>query len=66
MRNQHADGHTAGRSIQSAEEVFAEELPWKRWLPENERTQCTRELLGDLIAGADTGLFLPFARNLAA
>jgi PHD/YefM family antitoxin component YafN of YafNO toxin-antitoxin module len=49
-----------------AEEVFAEELPWIRWLPESERIQCTRELLGDLIAGADTGLFLPFARNLAA
>lgn len=49
-----------------AEEVFAEELPWVTWLPAHERDECVRELLDDLIAGADTGLFLPFARNLAA
>lgn len=49
-----------------AEEVFAEELPWVKWLPAHEMTACVRELLDDLIAGADTGLFLPFARNLAA
>lgn len=49
-----------------AEEVFAEELPWVKWLPAQEREQCARELLDDLIAGAATGLFLPFARNLAA
>jgi PHD/YefM family antitoxin component YafN of YafNO toxin-antitoxin module len=49
-----------------AEEVFAEELPWVTWLPAEERAECVRELLDDLIAGADTGLFLPFARNLSA
>jgi hypothetical protein len=54
----------ANRSM--AEEVFADELPWVTWLPPEERAQCTRELLDDLIAGADTGLFIPFARNLAA
>ncbi|MDH6142007.1 PHD/YefM family antitoxin component YafN of YafNO toxin-antitoxin module [Kitasatospora sp. GP30] len=49
-----------------AEEVLAEELPWLHWLSETERTSCVRELLADLVAGADTGLLLPFARNLAS
>lgn len=47
-----------------AEELLAEELPWLTWLPESERHSCLRELLADLVAGADTGLLLPFARNL--
>jgi PHD/YefM family antitoxin component YafN of YafNO toxin-antitoxin module len=47
-----------------AEEVFAEELPWLRWLPVEARSGCVSELLGHLIAGADTGLFMPFARAL--
>lgn len=49
-----------------AEEALAEELPWLHWLPENERHSCVRELLADLIAGAETGLLLPFARSLAS
>jgi PHD/YefM family antitoxin component YafN of YafNO toxin-antitoxin module len=49
-----------------AEEVFAEELPWVKWMPEQERRECVTELLDDLLAGADTCLFLPFARNLVA
>ncbi|MBF6190470.1 MULTISPECIES: hypothetical protein [Nocardia] len=49
-----------------AEEVFAEELPWLKWLPETGRTEAVSELLDQLIAGADTGLFIPFARDLAA
>lgn len=47
-----------------AEEVFAEELPWLRWLPDEARPECVCELLGELLAGADTGLFMPFARAL--
>jgi hypothetical protein len=47
-----------------AEEVFAEELPWLRWLPAESRPECVGELLGHLIAGADTCLFMPFARAL--
>jgi hypothetical protein len=46
-----------------AEEVLAEELSWLHWLPENERVECVKELLADLIAGADTGLLLPFLHN---
>ena len=49
-----------------AEEALAEELPWLHWLPESERAACVRELLGDLVAGAETGLLLPFARNVAS
>ncbi|WP_457031488.1 hypothetical protein [Kitasatospora sp. P5_F3] len=56
----------ARRAPDLAEELLAEELPWLHWLPENERGACVRELLADLVAGADTGLLLPFARNLAS
>jgi hypothetical protein len=49
-----------------AEDVFAEELPWLKWLPAEERPRAVNELLDDLLAGADTGLFLPLARNLIA
>lgn len=47
-----------------AEEVFAEELPWLTWLPAEARPECIRELLGHLLAGAETGLLLPFSRAL--
>jgi PHD/YefM family antitoxin component YafN of YafNO toxin-antitoxin module len=47
-----------------AEEVFGEELPWLTWLPPEARVECVTELLSHLLAGADTGLFLPFARAL--
>jgi hypothetical protein len=56
----------ARRHRDLAEEALAEELPWLTWLPAQERPTCVRELLADLIAGADTGLLLPFARNLAS
>ncbi|WP_406233927.1 hypothetical protein [Nocardia sp. NBC_01009] len=52
----------ANRSL--AEEVFAEELPWLTWLPANARPECVTELLNHLLAGASTGLLLPFARAL--
>ncbi|MFI6321132.1 hypothetical protein ACIBG8_26580 [Nonomuraea sp. NPDC050556] len=52
----------ANRSM--AEEVFAEELPWLTWLPAEARFECVSELLNHLLAGAETGLFLPFARAL--
>ncbi|MBA9002925.1 hypothetical protein [Thermomonospora cellulosilytica] len=45
-----------------AEEALAEDLPWLTWLPEQERLQCVRELLAHLLAGADTGELLPYAR----
>lgn len=47
-----------------AEEVFAEELPWLAWLPAEGRAECVSELLDHLLAGAETGLLLPFARAL--
>jgi hypothetical protein len=47
-----------------AQEVFAEELPWLTWLPAEARFECVAELLDHLLAGADTGLLLPFARAL--
>ncbi|MCA1706769.1 MAG: hypothetical protein LC808_27315, partial [Actinobacteria bacterium] len=43
---------------------LTEELPWLHWLPEQERQTCIRELLAHLVAGADTGLLLPFGRAL--
>ncbi|ACY96100.1 MULTISPECIES: hypothetical protein [Thermomonospora] len=45
-----------------AEKALAEDLPWLVWLPEGERRQCVRELLAHLLAGADTGELLPYAR----
>ncbi|MER6944420.1 hypothetical protein ABT294_10385 [Nonomuraea sp. NPDC000554] len=56
----------ARRNSDLAEEVLAEELPWVTWLPDPERHECVRELLGHLIAGADTGELLPFGRALAS
>jgi hypothetical protein len=56
----------ARRHRDLAEEALAEELPWLTWLPATERLVCVRELLADLVAGADTGLLVPFARNLAS
>jgi PHD/YefM family antitoxin component YafN of YafNO toxin-antitoxin module len=47
-----------------AEEVFGEELPWLPWLPAEARLECISELLDHLLAGADTGLLVPFARAL--
>ncbi|MER6951279.1 hypothetical protein ABT294_45415 [Nonomuraea sp. NPDC000554] len=47
-----------------AEEVFAEELPWLKWLPAEARPECVTELLDHLLAGAETGLLIPFARAL--
>jgi hypothetical protein len=56
----------ARRQRDLAEELLAEELPWLTWLPAPERFTCVQELLADLVAGADTGLLTPFARNLAS
>jgi hypothetical protein len=56
----------ARRHRDLAEESLAEELPWLTWLPDQERPTCVRELLADLLAGAETGLLVPFARNLAS
>ncbi len=56
----------ARRHRDLAEAALAEELPWLTWLPADERPTCVRELLADLVAGADTGLLTPFARNLAS
>ncbi|MEU0564539.1 hypothetical protein ABZ297_03935 [Nonomuraea sp. NPDC005983] len=56
----------ARRNSDLAEEVLTEELPWVTWLPDTERHECVRELLGHLIAGADTGELLPFGRALAS
>lgn len=56
----------ARRQRDLAEELLAEELPWLTWLPAAERLACVRELLADLVAGADTGLLTPFARNLTS
>src|SRR5262245_17178655 len=53
----------ARRQPEAAEDLLAEELPWLTWLPATERLACVRELLADLVAGADTALFTPFARN---
>lgn len=47
-----------------AEDVFAEELPWLKWLPAEARPECIGDLLDHLLAGADTGLLVPFARAL--
>ncbi|MGP3954404.1 hypothetical protein ACTWPT_00295 [Nonomuraea sp. 3N208] len=56
----------ARRNSELAEEVLAEELPWLTWLPDTERHECVRDLLSHLIAGADTGELLPFARSLTS
>jgi hypothetical protein len=56
----------ARRQHDLAEEALGEELPWLTWLPEPERATCLRELLADLVAGAETGLLTPFARSLAS
>ncbi|MBB4698901.1 hypothetical protein [Sphaerisporangium siamense] len=56
----------ARRNSDLAEEVLGEELPWTTWLPEDERHLCVRELLGHLVAGADTGELIPFSHALTA
>ena len=79
MRDEHFEAEAAGpgtparflvvpggRNRGLAEDLLAGELPWLRWLPEAERGICLRELLADLLTGADTGLLLPFARNVAS
>ncbi|WP_405143607.1 hypothetical protein OG589_38810 [Sphaerisporangium sp. NBC_01403] len=52
----------SNRSV--AEEAFSEELPWLKWLPAEARPECVTELLDHLLAGADTGLLVPFSRAL--
>ncbi|MBU3059968.1 hypothetical protein KO481_00265 [Nocardia sp. NEAU-G5] len=59
-------GLVAKANRQMAEDVFAEELPWLTWLPVENRHEAVRELLDDLLAGADTGHYLPFLRDLIA
>jgi hypothetical protein len=49
----------ANRSL--AEGAFADELPWLKWLPAEARAECVTEMLDHLLAGADSGLFVPFA-----
>ncbi len=39
-------------------------LPWLHWLPEGERALAVKEILQDLLAGASTGLYAPFAQTL--
>jgi hypothetical protein len=56
----------ARRDRALAEELLAEELTWLTWLPPAERLACVAELLTDLVAGTDTGLLTPFARNLVS
>jgi hypothetical protein len=36
-------------------------LPWMRWLPVDARDHAIEEILGDLLAGVDTGNLAPFA-----
>lgn len=54
----------AGANRGLAEEVFSEELPWLTWLPHDARAEAASEILDQLLAGADTGHFMPFARAL--
>lgn len=42
--------------------LLRKELPWIRWLPDSEQTECIEELMAELVASADTGIFEPFAR----
>lgn len=56
----------AGRDGGLAEVALVEELPWLTWLPDAERQACIREVLGHLVAEADTGDRLPTARAIAA
>lgn len=46
--------------------LLGRQLPWLRWLPEGDQQECVSELLGELAAGAETGVLEPFARALAA
>lgn len=59
-------GDVARSQTELMTSLFAAELPWLRWLPEAEQSQCVDELFGELAAGADTGVLEPFARALAA
>ncbi|MGW6333575.1 hypothetical protein [Nocardia rhamnosiphila] len=59
-------GPIAKANPQLAEDALVEELPWLRSLPSEHRPEAIEELLGDLLAGADTGHYLPLLRNLIA
>ncbi|SDN45953.1 hypothetical protein [Allokutzneria albata] len=54
------------RAPELAEDLLAEQLSWLHWLPADERADCMKDLLAHLMAGADTGNLLPFARAMAA
>lgn len=56
----------ASRDPALAAELLADEFPWIRWLPSDDRTRCVADLLADLAAGADTGTLLPFGQTVAA
>lgn len=47
-------------------EALEGELPWLRWLPEDDQAACLRELTDDLAAGVDTDSFVRFQNDLAA
>ena len=59
--------HLLGDVVKDQAELMANllgrELPWLRWLPDSEQRECVDELLGELAAGAETGVLEPFARG---
>jgi len=62
--------HLLGDVVRDQADLMAgllrRELPWLRWLPDDEQQECVNELLGELAAGAETGVLEPFAHALAA
>lgn len=47
-------------------DALAGELPWLRWLPEDDQATCLRELTDDLAASVDTDSFVRFQNDLVA
>ncbi len=47
-------------------DLLVDQLPWLRWLPEPDRTECVRELVDDLAASVDTDNFIRFHQDLVA
>ena len=44
------------------DELLNGEFPWMRWLPDAEKALALSDIIGELVAGAETGSLEPFDR----
>jgi hypothetical protein len=44
------------------DELLGSEFPWMRWLPDEEKDLALADIIGELVAGAESGSLEPFDR----